>query len=241
MTENQFKCLIFVAGLHSPSDADVRTRLLSRIDQNPDITLQELTNECQRLMNLKADTSLVESHASDNTIFVHAVKQPKHPVSQSTNERVSSGIVKPPTECWFCGSWHFARNCPYRNHKCTRCQRFGHKEGFCRKRPPKVQCNQPRRPNTYSAAVTFKAACLAKRKFINVTINSHTVRLQLDTASDITIISRPIWKCAIGKPHIQPTNDVIKTASGEKMKLAGYPKMLSCYHQCSLQFGETKA
>ena len=81
MTKNQFKCLIFVAGLHSPSDADVRTRLSGRIDQNPDVKLQELTNECQRLMNLKADTSLIESRASDNTTFLHAVKQPEHLVS----------------------------------------------------------------------------------------------------------------------------------------------------------------
>ncbi|CAI2737860.1 unnamed protein product, partial [Dicrocoelium dendriticum] len=60
MTETQFKCLMFICGLQSPSDADIRTRLLTRLEQDPDITLQKMAEECQRLINLKHDSRMVE-------------------------------------------------------------------------------------------------------------------------------------------------------------------------------------
>ena len=37
-------CLMFVCG--SAGDAEVRTRILSKIEQNPDITLQQVAVEC---------------------------------------------------------------------------------------------------------------------------------------------------------------------------------------------------
>ncbi|BHF74150.1 hypothetical protein SprV_0401723400 [Sparganum proliferum] len=42
LTEDQFKCLICICGLQSPTDADIRTRLLSKVHQNNSVTLQEL-------------------------------------------------------------------------------------------------------------------------------------------------------------------------------------------------------
>jgi len=37
ITANQFKCLIFVCGLCSSTDADIRIKLLNLIDSKPDI------------------------------------------------------------------------------------------------------------------------------------------------------------------------------------------------------------
>ncbi|VDL89700.1 unnamed protein product [Schistocephalus solidus] len=42
MTEDQFKCLIFVCALKSPCDAEIRNHMLSIIEQNPDSTLRIL-------------------------------------------------------------------------------------------------------------------------------------------------------------------------------------------------------
>ncbi|VDP44977.1 unnamed protein product [Schistosoma margrebowiei] len=39
MSEDQFKCLVFVCSLQSPEDADIRTTILSKIVQCPYITL----------------------------------------------------------------------------------------------------------------------------------------------------------------------------------------------------------
>ncbi|XP_041785573.1 uncharacterized protein K02A2.6-like isoform X3 [Anopheles merus] len=47
MSEEQFKCLILVCGLKDDADADVRTRLLSRIEERADVTLEQLSAECE--------------------------------------------------------------------------------------------------------------------------------------------------------------------------------------------------
>ena len=43
-----------------PDDAEIRTRILSKIEQNPDITLQQVPMECQRLVYLKQDSHMVQ-------------------------------------------------------------------------------------------------------------------------------------------------------------------------------------
>ncbi|VDP95032.1 unnamed protein product, partial [Echinostoma caproni] len=74
MTDDQFKCLIFVCALQFPLDAEIRTSLLNRIEQDPNIHPRTLTDKCQRLENLKHDSAIVEQRspatASSN---VHAV------------------------------------------------------------------------------------------------------------------------------------------------------------------------
>ncbi|CAH8568978.1 unnamed protein product [Schistosoma guineensis] len=59
MSEDQFKCLVFICSLRSPEDADIRTRLLSKLEHCPNMTLQEVTTECQRLVNLKPALDLM--------------------------------------------------------------------------------------------------------------------------------------------------------------------------------------
>lgn len=64
---DQFKCLVFICGLKAPRYADIRARLLSRIEgetaEHP-VTLQTLIDEFQRLVNLKADTTMIEQPSS---------------------------------------------------------------------------------------------------------------------------------------------------------------------------------
>ncbi len=46
-----FKCLIFVQGLTAPEDVEIRTRILSTLEQNPKISLQMVAEECKRIEN----------------------------------------------------------------------------------------------------------------------------------------------------------------------------------------------
>ncbi|VDL94016.1 unnamed protein product [Schistocephalus solidus] len=46
LTGEQIQCLIFICGLQFPMDADIRTRLLSQVQQNSTVTLQEMAAEC---------------------------------------------------------------------------------------------------------------------------------------------------------------------------------------------------
>ncbi|CAH1105699.1 unnamed protein product [Psylliodes chrysocephalus] len=71
LSENQFKCLMFVIGLKSAQYSNITTRLLSKIDKDDkdDISLEQLVDECHKILSLEADTALVEQNSSQ----VHAV------------------------------------------------------------------------------------------------------------------------------------------------------------------------
>ncbi|XP_052895615.1 uncharacterized protein LOC128302803 [Anopheles moucheti] len=57
LSEEALKCLIFVCGLKDDKDSDIRMRLLRRIEERSDVTLGQLTEQCQMLTNLRNDTA----------------------------------------------------------------------------------------------------------------------------------------------------------------------------------------
>ncbi|XP_055633340.1 uncharacterized protein LOC129773719 [Toxorhynchites rutilus septentrionalis] len=73
LTEEEFKCLIYVCGLKSETDAELRTRLLSKIEERDIVTLEQLSEESQRLVNLRHDNAMIESASHFDQI--NAVKQ----------------------------------------------------------------------------------------------------------------------------------------------------------------------
>ncbi|KAF7255771.1 hypothetical protein EG68_08790 [Paragonimus skrjabini miyazakii] len=60
----------------------------------------------------------------------------------------------------------------------------------------------------------------ACRKYVTVQTDEKIVKLQLDTASDITIISVDTWR-GNEAPKLTPTNNISRTASGSKLRLIG--------------------
>ena len=113
---NEFKTLIFVTGLSSANDADIRTRLLSKLDSSKDLSVQDLTTEYLRLINLKQDSHLIQvGHGIPEVASVDKIS--------GRNSRVSSHQwnvqpLRPPSACWNCGQWHFVRFCPFRSNCC---------------------------------------------------------------------------------------------------------------------------
>ncbi|KER20570.1 hypothetical protein T265_15289, partial [Opisthorchis viverrini] len=59
MTENKLKCPISASGLQLPRDAGIKTRMLSGIGQDAEMTMQSFTTDCQCLVNLKHDTVMI--------------------------------------------------------------------------------------------------------------------------------------------------------------------------------------
>nr|VZI34367.1 unnamed protein product [Spirometra erinaceieuropaei] len=101
LTENQFKCPIFICGLQSPKDADIRTRLLSRVQQNNLITPQKRAAECQTLINLRHDSAMIQNPAS--SFSVHSVtlteSRPKPPGPIPTNDERNA--LRHPWHSWY--------------------------------------------------------------------------------------------------------------------------------------------
>lgn len=130
LSEEDFKSLVFMCVLRSESDAEVRTRLLSRIEERRDVTLEQLSTECQRLMNLRHDTAMLEGSASS----VHQIRRylrfsPKQE-SSSKPHRANNTSRKPSCPFWSCGGMHFSQDCSFKAHQCADCSCYGHKEGY---------------------------------------------------------------------------------------------------------------
>lgn len=222
LTNDQFKCLIFICGLNSNSDSDIRTKLLSIIETDKTVTLDKLTCETIRITSLKHDTKMVEGTSS-------SINQIAHQSITQINGKPSSSVNKiPKSVCWFCGGQHYVRFCTYKNHQCTKCQNIGHKEGFCQKTSktePKAKLPACKRRRRYqnkgpraNHILISKINYESHRKFITVKINNYPVKIQIDTGSDISIISQEVWQI-IGKPATTTTIHSAKNASGDILQL----------------------
>uniref|UniRef100_A0A914VG44 Uncharacterized protein n=1 Tax=Plectus sambesii TaxID=2011161 RepID=A0A914VG44_9BILA len=65
LTIDQFKCLIFVCGLQSTADANVRTKILHQMEINPGLTLNKVGQLCTKYKKLMGDApQMVHSHSS---------------------------------------------------------------------------------------------------------------------------------------------------------------------------------
>ena len=101
--------------------------------------------------------------------------------------------------------------------------KVGHKEECCRStwrsnRAPKNFKPFKRQARAITAA--FKVDGVNRRKYVTVEVNDVPIRLQLDTAADITLISRRTWR-KLGQPQVLPTAHAAKNASGGPLHLAG--------------------
>ena len=56
LSADNFKCLIFAQGLVSAKDAEIRRRVLSKLENEPDLTLQNLAEDCQRIVSVRKDS-----------------------------------------------------------------------------------------------------------------------------------------------------------------------------------------
>ncbi|XP_055527169.1 uncharacterized protein K02A2.6-like [Wyeomyia smithii] len=228
---DQFKCLVFVCGMKAHCYADIRAKLLSRIEGETveaPVSLQNLIDDYQRLVNLKADTSLIERQSSSKPT-VHAVQEKQVKFRQQQSSKSDNKL--PRTPCWQCGQMHYVRDCTFSNHLCKQCNCIGHKEGyygcFSKPKPTQVQGEKKKKSHKSSKAesrviyiVNHIAQHSSKRKFVPTFINGIATKLQLDTASDITVISERTWNI-LGKPEIKNTMVEAINASGKPLKLIG--------------------
>ncbi|KFD63475.1 hypothetical protein M514_08570 [Trichuris suis] len=150
---------------------------------------------------------------------------------------------KPKTPCWLCGAWHYTRFCSYKSHLCSRYGDVGHKEGFC---PPAKTLPSSKRKvslrkkfqhrgakTTPRVSSTYELSSVSSnvyRRHISVNIEKKAVIFQIDTGSDLTIISVQTWK-QLGSPPLSDTSSVRATTySGDTIPLRGS-------FRCAYSFG----
>lgn len=226
ITVDEFKCLIFIMGLRSNTDIEIRTKLLSKMEGKDSINLDKLLTEYQGIISLKHDTSMIQSNTNSNSILVSKVSKKKKFKSQ-TNKKA----------CANCGEYHESKDqCSAKAKACEFCNNKGHIVDYCRKKQKSIKESnekQNKSGNDNSKTTTSKGKTNGKpkvtsvsmnqinlnRKYIDIQINSQTARLQIDSAADITIISRNL--CSSLNIQYLPTTIVPNCASGKTIDLIG--------------------
>ncbi|VDM47507.1 unnamed protein product [Toxocara canis] len=94
ITPEQTKCLVWICGLHTPDDADIRTLALRKMEDNPQTTLKQLSLEIQQFLNIRRDAKLLGSPPSLLQPEVNAVTIKKNCTQN------------PPSPCFRCGGSH---------------------------------------------------------------------------------------------------------------------------------------
>lgn len=222
LTPDEFKSLIFVCGLQSSHDSDIRTRLLSKMEnEKTPMTLESLSTECQRMINLKSDTAMIENPSTSKST-VNAVN---NSTSEKKDYKSSSSSEKkqPSTPCWGCGGLHFFKDCSFGKHQCNLCKQIGHKDGYCNcfrssSSKNKKPNNKFKKKSSDVKNVNQVNKVDSNRKYMSVSMNNIPVTLQIDSASDITIISEDTWNL-LGKPSTRKTEHVANDASGKALNL----------------------
>ncbi|XP_036334786.1 uncharacterized protein K02A2.6-like [Rhagoletis pomonella] len=217
-TGNNFKCLMFLHGMQSASDEDLRARLLSMLDSETSerpLTIDNLVAEIQRIKNLKNDALVCA-----NPTKVQAVSEHKQ-------AKVDTKAL-PSRPCWQCGRMHFVRECSFTSHKCTQCGKVGHKEGYCscfsERKPAMAKRNETKKKSRKRKFIrSVFTACengSHNRRFETIEINGVGLQLQHDTGSDVTIISTQNWK-RIGSPSLRSCQKSFRDASANQISIAG--------------------
>ncbi|XP_055605159.1 uncharacterized protein K02A2.6-like [Uranotaenia lowii] len=222
MSEEQFKCLIFVSGLKSARDSDIRMRLITKLNETKDVSLEQVVEDCKNLLNLKQDNSLVEKQQSFSAVnAIHKERHPKPNHKHWAGKSVNSTNL-PKTPCWACGAMHFSVDCTYREHQCRECKKKGHKEGYCAcftSGGSSSSNKKKKKKSSREVKIVSVNNITQSRKYSEIEINQVPVRLQIDSASDITIISDQCWR-KIGEPQGTIPSCNAKSASGGSLHLA---------------------
>lgn len=243
---DDLKALGFVNGLKDPQDSLILEKLLSKIDAQhvqleaaaddavalaaiKKLDLDKLVNEAERLISLKKDKAEVGSSPGGATREIFSV----HKSDQRSKQKPDFSSSRPlspkqrrgaPRPCRFCGGAdHWEDDCKCTD-RCGTCNVFGHKTGKCDDANKALLSRVDRikrgnGPKTMSVA-GMNDASAEKRKFITPSVNGSKIRLQVDSASDITIISYENF-CKLGKPSLVPAEIRPGSASGDKVHLMG--------------------
>lgn len=237
---DQLKCLLYVAGMKSSSDMELRTKLISKLEsEHSSITLERLSDEYERLVNIKKDSTMIQrSKDFETSILVNQVSKKKFykkPFTHKSNQNLAS------PECSYCGNSHEPNKCPARSAICNYCSRKGHWFNVCLKKKSddlkasgsnsNINSSQSKKhliktngdANSNHTRVSNiqinKISTSAKRKYVDVIINDKPIKLQVDCGADVSVIS--ISKCKelnfiYKRTSLRPNN-----ASGSPLELLG--------------------
>ena len=125
LTADYLKCLIFSLGLVSAEDAEVRRRVLTKLENEHGLTLQKLAENFQRVVSVKCDSKTIEESGvpqirktrSKSTAYSPQKDKRQISCSKSRNKQNANRLKKQPGPCYHCGKWHWMKFWPVKKKK----------------------------------------------------------------------------------------------------------------------------
>ena len=215
VTPDIFKALMFIISLKDQVYSDIVTRLLLTIEQTDEskVNLELMVTEANRVTNLKVDTASVgkRSPAQVQAVSIAPKKRNQHRARKNSSATATKSCTSP---CWLCGNLHYSKDCTFKSNRCKDCKTVGHKDGYCvsaQQAASSKQCNVIQVLNT----------CTQSRKFVVMEIAGMQVKLQHDSGSDCTIISKRNWEL-LNSPSLSPPPSAIKDAQKKDLGILGF-------------------
>ena len=109
----------------SAKNAEIRRIVLSKLENKPDLTLQKLTEDFQRIVTVRKESKNIEESGVAYVRKVNHRSQSYSPVKERKNmisQNFDTGRLvttkkkkqKTPSACYRCGKVHWAKDSPYR-------------------------------------------------------------------------------------------------------------------------------
>ena len=211
--------MIFGQGLVSAKDAEIRRRVLTKLENEQGLTLQKLAEDYQRVISVKCNSKTIEESGvaqirkirSMSTAYSRQKDKRQISCAKPRNKQNAHRLKKPPPPCYHCEKWHWMIFYPVK--KKTYCKNYS-KNGY-----NLTQCwyaNITRKPKSkISQAQSDNIANRNLRKYVTVDIFNNPIKFQLDSGSGISIINWRTWR-KLNKPTLLKTNKTAKSVTGAK-------------------------
>ncbi|EFP11683.1 hypothetical protein CRE_27751 [Caenorhabditis remanei] len=230
MSTDDWSVFLFLRGLDGPGDAAAKAFLMQWAEQcerkKEKVTLALIHDEWLRFLQLKQQTKTVAASSPKQPLSVNKVE--KKPVRNTSNHKTetkghgSESQSKKEFTCFKCGEQgHCAPQCPQNSGKKNTVKRW-EKKGAKKTQSVRVDNLDGNQSKSVKPSMW-------------VNVGSQMLKFQLDTGSEITLISEKSWK-AIGAPELEEVPHRIACANGTEMIVKG--RVLVSFELKGVQYSE---
>lgn len=169
-----------------------------------------------------------------------------HYVDKKRKEKVATGYSHRKTDrkpakpakstsknytCYSCGdSSHMRDKCQFRNATCNKCDRQGHISKVCKQQLHLLQADESENSDndefeSFSNPLFTINSANSKPITLDVSINHHPTKMQLDTGSALSVAPMSFYKKYCSNLPLHDTKTVLTTYSGQQLSTDGLVKV----------------
>ena len=222
MTTDEWKMLVFLAGIDLPRYSDVHYHLMMRMQRGEVKTLAEMITSADAMQEVQRDSKAV-IQPNRGVFAVKAAQPGSHSEKNETQGPFQEKCVR-------CGSkWHQAERCRFKDKKCFECKKTGHAQHMCPQKedndPEESRSSEPwrsggKRGTSKRIGSVQVNSLKSKRLERTFCVNGDVVKFTIDTGSDLTVVNESTWR-KLYSAEMDPTDVSVVCANGEEMKLLG--------------------